>query len=417
VTPVLKPTSESIKIIYKKKATAPKSQKLISKKPAVSKATKDQKPPSLMSQIIFGTLSVVSIIIIIFVVLLVLPQTTISITTQATEVPLDTTITLDSGQSGIDYINNTIPTQIITLEEEVVQEERATGEINQGQAASGTITVHNQTESALPLVSKTRFQSESGLIYRSSNSANIQPGGSADVFVVADDIGDKGNIGPSNFTLPALPGSQNIIYGRSSSSMSGGTDDITYVISEEDVQFSQSEISEKLFQKALDDISAKIPQGKNYIAPGISTLNISTHLDHQVGDQVENFNIIAEADLSFLVYEQRDLEELVNKNLTKLISAKQTVVTDENLEYNTTILEFDIANGYALINLTTTATITPAYDTETIKNQLAGKSKEEVKEFFLDYQEIQQIDIKFWPDWVKRVSKIPSRISIEIIWK
>ncbi|MFA4930704.1 MAG: hypothetical protein WC570_02445 [Patescibacteria group bacterium] len=412
--------SKPIKIVYKKTppqshVTQPvvKKTSLTAKKPALDSI----KEPSTLTQIIFGALSIISIIVIFLVILYVVPQTDIIITTQANKIPLDTNVTFDVNQSNVDYINNTLPAQIINIEEEIVHEERATGEINQGERAHGTITVHNQSSSALPLVGNTRFVTGDGKIFRSTGSVNVPAGGSANVAVIADDIGEDGNVGPTRFTLPALPGTESIIYGESNSAMTGGTNNITYVISEADLQFSTTEVKDKLYDQAIKDIEDKLPQDKKYISPDINTINIITEYSQKVGDQVETFNITAKATYPFLVYDATNLQELINQNLSKLVSQDRSVVSSTTPEYTIRIISADLGSGHATSNITTQAITTPTYNTDLMKKDLTGKSKEEVKEYFLQYPEIQQIDISFWPDWVKRVSKIPSRIDIEIVWK
>lgn len=411
-------SSKSIKIVYKKptkKAPPPKKAKSAAQKDNKKEPT--TKEPTTISQIIFAAISVVSIIIIILVMLYVLPQTTIAVTTQSNKIPLENNITFDTGQENVDFINNILPAQLINIEEEIVHEERATGEINEGEKARGTITVYNKSGSALPLVGNTRFSTSNGIVFRSTNSVNVPSGGSANVSVVADQIGEEGNIGPSHFTLPALPGTGSIIYGESASAMTGGTNQITYVISEADLQFSTDEVKEKLYEQATADIEDKLPQDRKYIAPDIDSITISTEANHQVGDQIDTFTITAKASYPFLVYEEKDLQELIEQNLSKLVSQDRSIVSEESQEYSLIISGYDSQTGQATADITTQAVTTPTYNVDLMKKDLAGMSREEVKEYFLQYPEIQQIDITFWPDWVKRVSKIPSRINIEVIWK
>lgn len=424
---ILSQKSNHIKIIYKKGAnqisakTTPKITKVTSEKSdkqdliSQSKSTPPSKP-NIINQIIFYLVFIVSILIIIFVFLYIVPETSIQITTQAKTTPFQGDVTLDIKQKNIDPINNILPAQIINLEETVEIEARSTGQTNHGQKAGSTITVFNQTSSPIPLVGGTRFVNKDNFLFRSTNSVNIPANGSANVSVVSDIVGTKGNIGPSRFTLPALEGSE-VIYGQSSQSMSGGTDEITYSVTEEDIKYSTQELSQKLFDKALDDLKTKLPKGKKYLAPELSQLNLDVKADHQVGDEVETFKIIAKSTITFLIYDQKQLQDLVGKNLSKNISKDRTFVADNSDNIAVKLVNIDNQNNKATINITTTAINTPIYNIEVIKSNIAGKTEEEVKEYFLNYPEIQQIDVRFWPEWSKRVSKIPARININIISK
>ena len=423
------PSLKKIKIVYKKTTTSSESGAKKEEKTVSSTINKTETPntkqektnnqPSLFSQLVLGTISIISIIIIILVFLLVVPKTDISITTQAQKVSLDTTVTLDTKQTNVDFINSVVPAQLVNIEEELVQEERATGELNGGQKATGIITLYNQSGAGLPLVGNSRFVTADGLVFRSTASVDVPAGGNANINVVADFIGSKGNVGPSKFTLPALPGLESIIYGQSNTTFSGGSDDITYVISENDIQYSMDEIRNKIYEKAVNDLKTKLPSDRRYISLPADQLNISVNPDHQVGDQVDSFNIIAKATVPFLVYQHEDFLKIIKNHIDKNLQKNRSIADDQYENYNQQILNADVNAGYAVVNLTASALTTSAYNLESIKKDLVGKSEEEVKTYFLNdqYSEIQQIETKFWPDWVKRVSKIPSRINIDVIYK
>lgn len=423
------PAMKKIKIIYKKTTTSTASEQKKTNKDVIFATKKNETPridqpktsnqPSLFSQFVLGAISIISIVIIILVFLLVVPKTDINITTQAQKVSLDTTVTLDTKQTNVDFINSVVPAQLVNIEEELVQEERATGELNGGQKATGVITLYNQSGANLPLVGNSRFVTADGLVFRSTSSVDVPAGGSANVNVVADFIGSKGNVGPGKFTLPALPGLESIIYGQSNASFSGGSDDITYVISENDLQYSMEEIRSKIYEKAVNDLKTKLPSDRRYISLPADQLNISVNPDHQVGDQVETFNIVAKATVPFLVYQHEDFLKIIKNHIDKNLQKNRSIADNQYENYNQQILNADVNAGYAVVNLTASALTTSTYNLESIKKDLVGKSEEEVKTYFLNdqYSEIQQIDTQFWPDWVKRVSKIPSRINIDIIYK
>lgn len=408
-------SKKNIKIVYKKKP-ADDHPKPTPKIKTTSQKIKNSQPPSLANQILLGALAIVSIIIIVAVVFLIIPTTQIDITSQVKTVDLETSLTIDSEQKNVDYINNVIPAQLINSSQEYVQEERATGSTNNGQPASGVITVHNSTSSELSLVANTRFLSSSNILFRSNQAVKVPANGAANVSVTADIGGTEGNIGPSRFTLPALPGSESYLYGESTASMSGGTDDIIYSISEEDIAYSTDSLREKIYDQAVEDIKTKLPANREFITLDLNQIDIAINADHEVGDQVETFNIIAQANVPFIVYDESHLREIVSKNLAKMISQDRTMADQgmENLSID--IVDLDVPSGYALLKINTEAVSIPDYNLEKIKRDLTGKTGEEVKEYFLDYPEIQQIDITFWPDWVNRVSKIPARIDINITW-
>ncbi len=411
--------SNKIKIIYKKGKS--KTKDIVVKKNTNTSPQKKEKEvkkvkPSFLSQLLFGFLTILSIIVIITVFLIIVPTTKISITTQVDSIPVNYSFTLDTEQKNVDFINGVIPSQSITIDEELTQESRATGEKNDGTPASGTITVYNQSQSELPLVGNTRFLSTGGVLFRSTNAVNVPAGGSANVTVVADEAGSQGNISPSKFTLPALPDSGSYFYGQSSANMTGGADNIIYYLSDTDIHYSTDEIRQSLYNMAINDLINKLPAGRKYISPDIQDIQIETSTDAKVGDQVDTFNIKAKTTVTFIVYDDKDLTQLTTNNLSKQISKERVFVSNGIDDMSVTVKEIDVNDGFAKLDISTNALSAPLYNTDIIKSEISGKSKEQVKEYFLQYPEIQQIDIEFWPDWVKRVSNIPSRIYIDIVW-
>jgi hypothetical protein len=414
--------SEKIKIVYKKKPAVAKITTVKPKAlPHVAKPTAETKSEetktaktSFISQLFFGALSIISIVIVFAVLLLIVPTTDINITAQAQKVPFKSVITVDSKQTSTDFINNILPGQLVTTPEEITLEERATGEINNGNKASGTITVHNQASAEVPLVANTRFLSDSGQLFRTTGAVNVPGSGTATVNVVADQAGQQGNIGPAKFTLPALPDSGSYIYGQSSSAMSGGDDNISYQITESDLNYSQTEIANKILDAATKNLLAKLPQGRQYFSVEAKDLKLDIKPDHQVGDQVDTFHLVAKADIPFLIYDEKDLQDLLSKNMSQLVTGQYQLAPESLKSVATKLTNLDLAANKATVEVSATTLAIPQYDVSKIQNDLAGKSSEEVKEYFLSYPDIQQIEIKFWPDFVNRVSKLPSRISINI---
>jgi hypothetical protein len=97
--------------------------------------------------------------------------------------------------------------------------------------ASGTITVYNNYQSTpFKLIKNTRFESSTGLIFRTPAEI-IVPGkkggvpGQVSVTVIADQAGDQYNVPAGKFTVPGLKSSAQLyagIYAQSVAAMTGG---------------------------------------------------------------------------------------------------------------------------------------------------------------------------------------------------
>lgn len=123
----------------------------------------------------------------------------------------------------------TYTVQTIELEDsEVVPSE---GTVYAEEKASGNLTVYNNYQTApLTLVKNTRFETPSGLIFRTPSEI-VVPGksgstpGSVRITVVADQAGEDYNVAPGKFTVPGLrstPAMYAQVYAESSEAFSGG---------------------------------------------------------------------------------------------------------------------------------------------------------------------------------------------------
>src|SRR3989338_231803 len=172
----------------------------------------------------------VCVIVLGILLLVAMRSTTVTITPRTHTATFDdssrfTAYPAVSAASGT--LSYTVQTVDLT-DSEVVESQ---GTVHSEDKASGTITVYNDYQTvSFKLIKNTRFQSESGLIFRTPADIVI-PGkkgttpGQVSVTVIADQPGEQYNVAAGKFTVPGLKTSAAIyphIYGKSKSAMSGG---------------------------------------------------------------------------------------------------------------------------------------------------------------------------------------------------
>ena len=172
----------------------------------------------------------VCVVVLGVLLLVALRSTTVTVT------PRSQAVTFDESSRFTAYPAATVASgmlsytvQTVDLADSEVVESRGT--VHSEDKASGTITVYNDYQTtSFKLVKNTRFQSESGLIFRAPADIVI-PGkkgatpGQVSVTVIADQPGEKYNVAAGKFTLPGLKSSAAIypnIYAKSTAAMTGG---------------------------------------------------------------------------------------------------------------------------------------------------------------------------------------------------
>jgi hypothetical protein len=154
----------------------------------------------------------------------------------------------------------------------------ATGEATVQSKAGGTITIVNEySGEEQTLVRNTRFQTPEGLVFRIQEPVTVPgktatAGGTVEARVLADDVGEKYNVGPvARFTVPGFDGKPQFssFYARSSAPMTGGFDGVQKVADPKLVADAVDELTEQLRGRMGSEAAAKAGQGyRAFTVPG-----------------------------------------------------------------------------------------------------------------------------------------------------
>lgn len=422
-----------------------------------SREKKNQAPKSKLVWISPNRQALVSLIIASLMIFLViayiaLPGATIYLTPKSTVLEKSVNITL------ADFVANrsifdTHPEQMIasypanhTYAKSITYS--ATGKIFKGANASGKITIINENGTARPLVIKTRFQSPNGIIYRLRGPVTVPPkrgdqNGSLEVTVYADEfdaynqiVGDRGNIGPTQFFLPALrPDNQAKLYAKSSEPMTGGFTNYTKVVTEGDIEAAQNILIEEMKKESIDALQAKITEEAK--AKG-SQAKFSLLIENKaieysdprmsiaedlIDKQVDQFDIRGEIDITGIYFNYDELIEILRNELMLKKSPEKRIVKieDESIVYSI----FDQDKAGQKVRVTATIKGIEEYEidpekengnrlTKIIKEHILGKKISEAKSYIQNLPEINKVEIESWPGWAPTIPSVPDNIEIVI---
>lgn len=170
------------------------------------------------------------ILALLITVFLSLRDTTVKVTPASRAVTFDNTSYFTAYPEGVAAGALSYGINTIDIEDSAVVPSSGMEQVSE--RASGIITIYNDySNTTVKLLKNTRFVTPDGLIFRVP-AAVVIPGkqgilaGSIAVTVIADEAGEKYNIGPvSRFTLPGLKSSPDMytrVYARSEIAMNGG---------------------------------------------------------------------------------------------------------------------------------------------------------------------------------------------------
>lgn len=390
--------------------------------------TAEDRPTKSAQRTLSWKLISISIIVIVGLAIggfyLLTPKVTLNITIKKAPLNLDFKVVSDAAVSAIDAKNAKIPGQLIKLDKELTEQFSATGKQDKESKAEGEITVYNEFGAgSQKLIKNTRFKNKDGLIFHLKNDvvvpgATVKDGkvtapGIITALIIADQPGPDYNIGPADFTIPGFEGTPKFIafYGKSSSPMTGGAIGGNKFVSKEDLAGAQTALIAKFNKSEEEFIGNNLPAGTKTLprAKGEPSFEFSADLVGQDG----KFNGKLKAHSNVFAFSENDIYSLVDQYLSGKLSDAQTLeqgsrnvsYADETLGANNLSLSFTVKVSQF---------IKGKIDENKIKNDLAGKNEEGMKEILKNNEAIESAEFTFWPIWISVAPKNLEKIIISI---
>jgi len=281
---------------------------------------------------------------------------------------------------------------------------------------SGVITVVNTSGHAQQLRASTRFLSQAAVLFRSNAFVSVPAHGQIDVSVVADAVGDPGDISHDRFSIPGLhPEAQKQIYGVSFIKGVGGAQEVR-TITTEDVSRGVDEVSKKLqekFKLLLDTEKTKVSAPS--VSSTLSSEVTTTTLDHQVGDQAKEFTVRLKMHFTAVMYDEQKVLAAIQQALMQNLSSGYQLIAPALSDIAGTIMSVDPTSHLATLSFKVAAGKIRNDDLQPFhKKDLAGLSRDDIVAYFRGYDDITNVTVSFYPFWVTRAPLLVDHIAIRI---
>lgn len=215
------------------------------------------------------TIAVIALVVLLFAVSSIFATAQVNIIVKSQKIN-----TTGSYQAVSTPLAGAISYQVMTVSKNGSVPVNASGEKKTETKASGQIFIYNNySKASQKLIANTRFQTASGLIYR-IGSPVVVPGytvsadgkiipGSIEVNVTADKAGVDYNIGSSDLTIPGFSGDPRFktIFGRVATSIDGGFSGMQKIVSVNDLAVAKTQIETKLKDLLASSTLAQLPKG------------------------------------------------------------------------------------------------------------------------------------------------------------
>ncbi len=300
--------------------------------------------------------------------------------------------------------------------------------------SQGSIKIMNPTDKEYNLLKWTRFVTNDWLVFKSKSWFKIDPHSDKIIDIIASDQDEQGNViwARGNIKKGTTLYIKNLkesfflknIYAVTTDQFSWGSLTSEWIVTQKDIDTLSWKLLSAIKQQKQNIIN------QNFSLPGqiflhfddlISIETISSTIENKVQEKVPYLKGSIVVRLWFAYIKQEDLFAQTQLYLQQRPSDKVKLITiDKSSVVFFSSIKKDSSWAYII---PTKLTIIQWYDfdkdvnnvIETIKTSIVGIVKEKAKSLLLGYPEISSVTISVRPPWYTSITKLKSRIKINII--
>ncbi len=277
-------------------------------------------------------------------------------------------------------------------------------------STTGEAIVYNKSNIPQPLVKTTRLLTPQSELFRLSEDIKVPANGQITAKIYPDKPGAA--IGPGQFTIPGLSAArQKFVYAENTKAISGSARQVK-ILTEEDIAAAQANYLEKARQAFLDDKNT----GDAWLNQKIIITSMpATAVSHQAGDETEEYKISGQNNITYLLFNREELEDLINKEIGGKIDLTSEKVLTVNKEPVITVLSHNPAQGTAQLSVAQEVAVTLESNSEKLAvSNFMGKNKADIERYLLGLNHVAGVEINFTPKWTRSAPSVADKIKIVV---
>ena len=413
-----------------------------------SRKKSNQKVPNFKKYqkfIIAGVIAVLLLGGFVFWALVIAPAVKISVSISTTPGSISQKVTFTSVEGNDDVDNGILYVESKSITKTVEGNFEATGQVDKGTKATGTITVIrpagdvvscDEDGSSFSIPSGTTVKiggkeyvtttggsapatddqikiSKQGKTITCSLMVQVQSG---KIPVVAKEVGEAYNIGAATNGTLGINTSKK--YSVSSSEMTGGTSKIVKIVSDKDLADAEAGLDMSIDNDARDELTDEFGEDYLLISSSFSSDNgkvtTSPAVNEEVGDGVTP-KIVKEVKFTIFAVKREDVDRYLKKLAEAELGGDDTqMVHDTGIDKALVDTFKDTGNGTYSGKLKSTYRTGPKITEEDVLNKVKGKRLGEVQTMIKSIKGVKEVKVKSSYFWVVSVPEDPNKISIEL---
>lgn len=342
------------------------------------------------------------------------PRATVTVHPRTSERSLTQDIWLSADHEQPDFAQYTLPARVVerTAEDEM-RVERIGGRSDD--FARGAIVLKNDGDSEQALLPKTHLKHQAtGVYFLTDTPITLPPHAQLKMTLTAKEKGAAGNVEPGRFVIDKLPASlQAVVYGESPDPLTGGVR-IDEPLSDEELTETRDKLHSTLRERLQGELTAEA--GGAAIYPDL--LAIAAEEEEStaaVGSLASEYFMRLRVQGRAFIVDETDMLGLTLLALRASASPEEEFVSYEPRSFRISVAKLDFEQGEAHIQGTLTGTFAHKLGPTVLSvSNLAGLNAHEVREHFQRHEAVGEVDVDFFPFWVKTVPGRSSAVEVTI---
>ena len=302
--------------------------------------------------------------------------------------------------------------QVLETTQEASQEFPAQQVESNASKATGRLTVYNDYSQPQPLITKTRFASPDGLVFRLIRGVTVPANNNLEVEVEADGPGAQYEIPAADFILPALSElRRQYVYGKSTEPMKRETA-TKFQITQDIINQAKSELENQLVTQAKDELAKNLADKQSIINDSIATEVIKYSVSEQPESAKEKFTVSLSLVVKAVAIDLTELKKQAVMSLPASYSQNGalTKIDNDSFTYDVIFLDDNTENLLAQIKGEYALSVA---NVQINKDELKGLSKKEAETYLANLNGVAQASVRL-PFWTKYLPALVDNINIII---
>lgn len=362
------------------------------------------------------------IVLLIVILLAVFGRAKSDITVRAQTTPVDIAFdaVFNANASGSDPATFNLKANSQEKKQTLSQSFTPTGQKDIGEKASGKIKFTKNSPGDITVAAGTRLTSSNGLVFTVDAAVSVPgaqlsfscPGylcpGTATANVSAVEGGTRHN-GASG----AATGAPNGVTASFTGATSGGTSQVVKVVTQADVDKAKEALSQQDTNAAREELKNAFSDDMKVLDDTFSVNFGGVNSEPAVDQQANEAKLTAEVTYSLLAVSKKDLGSALDTFVTsKMTNSEQQRVYQNGLK-DVRLEKVSGDTRAATFKVAATGYYGPQFDTEKLKEQVAGKKFGEARAYLQDLPGVKGVDMNLSPFWARKLPNV-NRINIKL---